>query len=88
MDKLARATGGNVVGDVRDLTTADLGSAKVVREEKVGQDNMTFVEGCENPKAVSVLIRGGTEHGIDEIHRALTDALWVVRGALLSLLKD
>ena len=83
MEKLARATGGTVVGNINDLTDKDLGSAKVVREDKIGDDEMTFVEECDGPRAVSILIRGGTDHVIDEVHRALVDALGVVRAALL-----
>ena len=78
MEKLTRATGGRVVTALEDLGTKDLGHAKVVEERKVGDDDMTYITGCKNPKAVSVLIRGGTEHVVEEVERILHDALRVV----------
>jgi len=82
LKKLARATGGKVVTNLKDLSKTDLGSAKVVEQRKVGDSEMTFVTGCKNPKAVSILIRGGTEHVVDEVDRALHDALKVVAVAI------
>jgi len=82
MEKLAKATGGNIVGNLDSLTPADLGCADLVEERKVGEEWMTFVTGCKNPKAMSIMIRGGTEHVIDEVERALHDALRVVGVAL------
>jgi chaperonin GroEL (HSP60 family) len=78
MKKLARATGGKVVSTLDDLNKSDLGSSSLVEERKVGDDEMTFVTGCKNPKSVSILIRGGTEHVVDEIERSMNDALKVV----------
>ena len=78
MEKLALATGAKIVTNVDDLTPEDLGEAKLVEERKVADDKMVFVEGCKNPKAVSILIRGGLERFVDEAERALTDALHVV----------
>ncbi len=82
MEKLAKATGANLVTKLDDLTAADLGVAQLVEEKKIADDRMTFVTGCKNPKAVSVLIRGGTEHVIDEIDRSLNDAISVVAVAV------
>ncbi len=82
MSKLAKATGAKIITNLDDLTPEDLGYAEVVEERKIGDDNMTFVRGCKNPKAVSILIRGGTEHVVDEAERALHDALKVVGVAL------
>lgn len=82
MEKLAKATGANIVSRVDDLTQQDLGFAQHVEERKILEDKMTFVTGCKNPKAVSVLIRGGTEHVVDEIERSLVDATSVVSVAL------
>jgi len=78
MEKLSRATGGNVVTSLKELTSDDLGEAGVVEERKVAGDEMIFVENCKNPKAVTILVRGGTEHVVDEIERALHDAVSVV----------
>ncbi|HUS56507.1 MAG TPA: thermosome subunit beta [Thermoplasmata archaeon] len=82
MEKLAKATGSNLVTKLDDLRAGDLGVAKLVEEKKIAEDRMTFVTGCKNPKAVSVLIRGGTEHVIDEIDRSLNDAISVVAVAV------
>jgi thermosome len=82
MEKLARATGGKVVTNIDDLTTADLGKAGLIEERKIGDDKMTFVEGCKDPKAVGMLVRGGTEHVIDEIERSMHDAISVVSAVI------
>jgi len=77
MEKLAKATGGKIATKLDELTKDDLGNAKNVFEKKIGDDEMTFVTGCKNPKAVSILIRGGTEHVVDEVERSLEDAVSV-----------
>jgi chaperonin GroEL (HSP60 family) len=78
MEKLGRATGGRVVTSIHDLTKNDLGKAGLVEERKIGDEKMTFVVECENPKSVSIILRGGTEHVVDELSRAMEDALRVV----------
>lgn len=82
MEKLARATGGKVVMNLKDLTPDDLGSAALVEERKVAGEEMVFVEGCKDPKAVSILVRGGTEHVVDEVERAVHDAVCVISAAV------
>jgi thermosome len=82
MEKLARATGGKVVTNLKDLTPSDLGYAKLVEERKVAGDEMIFVEGCKDPKAVSLLVRGGTEHVVDEVERAVHDGVSVISAAI------
>jgi thermosome len=82
MEKLARATGGKVVTNMEDLTSDDLGEAGLVEEQKIGEDKLTFVRECKDPKAVGILIRGGTEHVIDEVERAVHDALSVVSATI------
>ncbi len=82
MEKLAKATGANIVSKVSELTKEDLGTAGLVEERKIGEDSLTFVTGAKKAKAVSILIRGGTEHVIDEIERSLDDALNVVAVAV------
>ncbi|WP_028052931.1 thermosome subunit beta [Carboxydothermus ferrireducens] len=82
MEKLAKATGAKIVTNIRDLTPEDLGYAELVEERKVAGESMIFVEGCQNPKAVTILIRGGTEHVVDEVERALEDAIKVVKDIL------
>jgi len=84
MEKLARATSGHIISSLSELTAKELGRAKVVREVIHNEnDKMTYVEGCENPKAVSILVRGGTEHVVDEVERAIKDGL----GDISSVLK-
>ena len=79
MEKLAKATGGRVTTNLDDFTEDDLGYAKLVEERKIGDDKMTFIEGCKNPKSVAILIRGGTERIVDEAERSIHDALSVIR---------
>jgi len=82
MEKLSRATGGKVVMSLKELSKDDLGMAGLVEERKIAGDEMIFVENCKNPKAVTILVRGGTEHVVDEIERALHDAVCVVAQVL------
>ena len=82
LQKLARATGGKIVTGIKELSSSDLGLAEKVDERKVGEDKMTFVTGCKNPRSVSILIRGGTEHVTQEVERSLHDALKVVGSVL------
>jgi len=79
IEKLAKATGGKVITNLDAIASADLGYASLVEERKIGDDKMTFVEGCKHPRAVTILIRGGTERIVAEAERSLHDALCVVR---------
>jgi len=83
MDKLALATGGRSVSRIDDLSSKDLGTAKLVEERRVGEDKMVFVEGCKNPKSVTMLVRGGTQRIVDEAERSIHDALSVVRDVVV-----
>jgi thermosome len=78
MEKLAKATGAKIVTNLDDLNSSVLGSAEKVEEKKIGDDRMTFITGCANPKAVNILIRGATDHVVSEIERSLNDAIRVV----------
>jgi thermosome len=82
MENLAKATGALIVTNLDDLSPKDLGKAGLVEELKVGDEEMTFVRECKNPKAVTILIKGGTEHVIDEVKRAMDDAIGDVVAAL------
>ncbi len=82
MEALAKATGANIISNINDLSDSDLGMAGIVEERKVAGDRMIFVEECKDPKAVTILIRGGTEHVIDEVERAVEDAIKGVAAAL------
>ena len=79
VEKLAKATGGKIVTNLNDLSKNDLGYAEVVEERKIGDDKMTFIEGCKNPHSVAILIRGGTERIVDEAERSIHDALCVAK---------
>jgi len=83
MEKLAKATGGKIVSRLDDISPADLGYAALVEERRIGDDKMTFIEGCKNPKAVTILIRGGTERLNAEAERSIHDALCVIRDLIL-----
>ncbi len=82
MEKLSKATGGKMITNLDDMTKKDLGYAQLVEERKIGDDKMTFIEGCKNPRAVTILIRGGTERIVDEAERSLHDALCVSRDVI------
>ena len=82
LEKVARATGAKIISNIEDITPNDLGEAKLVEERKVGDDKMIFIEGAKNPKAVSILIRGGFERIVDEAERSLRDALSAVADAV------
>ncbi|MHA1231666.1 MAG: thermosome subunit alpha [Candidatus Helarchaeota archaeon] len=82
MEKLAKATGAKIVTNIHTITADDLGYAGLVEERKIGDDDYVFIENCKNPKAVSVMIRGGTNQLVDEAERAFHDALCVVRNLI------
>ncbi|MHA1293773.1 MAG: thermosome subunit beta [Promethearchaeota archaeon] len=82
MEKLARATNAKIINNIFELTSNDLGNAGNVEEKKIGEDNMIFISECADPKAVSILIRAGIEHVVDEAERMIHDALSVVKAAI------
>lgn len=82
MDKLAKATGAKVVTNLSDMSKDDLGKAGLVIEKKIAGEEMIFVKECKDPKAVSILIRGGTEHVAEEVERAMEDAIGCVASSL------
>ncbi|TMI45382.1 thermosome subunit [Candidatus Bathyarchaeota archaeon] len=82
LEKLSKATGGRIIASVKDLTKESLGDAKLVEEVKIGEDKLIYVRDAKNPKAVTIVVRGGTEHVVDEAERSLHDALSVVRNAI------
>ena len=82
MEKLAKATGGIIQASTKDIPSEGLGEAKLVEEMKIGDDKLVFVRDCKDPHAVTVMIRGGSDHVVDEAERSIHDALCVVRNAV------
>jgi len=82
MTMLAKATGGRVVTNLEDLSEKDLGKAQIVEERKVEEDKWVFIEGCKNPKATTILVRGATQRVTDEAERSMHDALMVVKDVI------
>jgi len=82
MEKMARATGGKIVSNLNELSPEQLGNAELIEEVKQGDNAMTYIRGCRNPKALTILIRGGTEHVMAEMERAIKDGLGDVAASL------
>ena len=82
MTKLSRATGARTVNNLEDLSSKDLGLADLVEERKVETDKWVFIEGCKHPKAVTILIRGGSQRVVDEAERSIHDALMVTKDVM------
>src|SRR5579885_1708786 len=79
---LAKATGGRIVTTLEEITEADLGYAALVEERKIEEDKWVFIEGCKNPKAVTILVRGGGQRIVDEAERSVHDAIMTVKDVL------
>ena len=82
IDKLSLATGAKIVSSIKDLSKADIGFAGLIEETRIGDEEMTSIKECKNPKAVTILMNGGTEHVVDEVERAIKDALGDISIAL------
>jgi archaeal chaperonin len=82
MDLLEKATGAKVISNIEDLSASDLGKSGIVEEVKIGSEGMTYVRECKSARAVTILIKGGTEHVVDEVKRAMEDAIGDVAAAL------
>lgn len=82
MTKLAKATGGRISSNIDDMTSKDLGTAETVEQRKVETEKWVFIEGCKNPRAITVLIRGGSQRVVDEVDRSLHDSLMVVKDVI------
>jgi thermosome len=83
LEGLAKATGGKIITNLDDVRKTDMGYAALVEERKIGNDKMTFIEGCKHPKSVTILVRGGTQRIVDEAERSIHDALCVARDVVL-----
>ena len=82
MSKLAKATGARIVTNTDELSKDDIGLAELVEERNVETDKWVFIEGCKNPKSVTILIRGGSQTLVDEAERSIHDALMAVKGVV------
>ena len=79
MTKLAKATGGRITTNLEDISASDLGAAEIAHQKKVESDKWVFIEGCKNPRSVTILIRGGSQRVVDEADRSIHDSLMVVK---------
>ncbi len=82
IEKLSRATGAQIISSIEELNKDELGYAGLVCEQKVGDEELTYIQDCKNPKAVTLLIRGGTDHVVDEVERAVKDALGDINASI------
>jgi len=82
MTKLAKATGGRISSNIDDMTPKDVGAAELVEQRKVETDKWVFIEGCKNPKAITLLLRGGSQRVVDEVDRSMHDSLMVVKDVI------
>jgi len=82
MEKLSKATGAKIVSDLKSITEKDLGFAGIVEEKKLGGEEMIYIRKCKNPKSVTIMIRGGSEHVVEEVERAMEDAVKGIAAAL------
>ena len=82
MESIAKATGGKIISSMKEVSDSDFGYAGIVQEKKVSGSEMIFIEDCKEPKALTILVRGGTEHVVDEVERALEDAVKGIAAAL------
>ena len=82
MTKLAKATGGRISSNIDDMVPKDLGAAELVEQRKVETDTWVFIEGCKNPKAITLLLRGGSQRVVDEVDRSMHDSLMVVKDVI------
>jgi len=84
IEKISRATSGRIISSIQEIRKEDLGFASLVEQVKKGEDVMTYVRGCKNPKAVTILLQGSTDHVLDEVERAVKDGL----GDVMAAVKD
>jgi archaeal chaperonin len=83
MKKLSQATGAKIISDL-DETENALGTAGIIEQIKTGEDYITLIKECKNPRALSILIKGSTSHVADETARAVEDAIGDVAAVIQS----
>src|SRR3989344_6055668 len=84
IEKISRATGAKIISSLQEINESQFGKAELVEEVKIGDESLTFIRGCQNPRAVTIVIRGGTSHVLDEVERAIKDGLGDVVSAVKS----
>lgn len=83
IELLSSALGKKIINNIEDIKNENLGNAKAINVKNLLNENFIFIEGCENPKALTLFLKGSTNHLLDEIERAIEDAL----GDLASVMK-
>jgi T-complex protein 1 subunit gamma len=83
-DRIARAVGATIVHEPSELTEKDVGTQCGLFEiRKIGDEYFTFLVECKDPKACTVMLRGGSKDVLNELERNLQDAMAVARNILL-----
>ncbi|KAF8939009.1 T-complex protein 1 subunit gamma [Dissophora ornata] len=79
-NRIARAVGATIVNRVDDLKESDVGTdCGLFAIEKIGDEYFTFLTGCNNPKACTIVLRGPSKDILNEVERNLMDAMCVAR---------
>lgn len=81
-ERIPLACGGKMVNSVDDLTVEDLGFAKVVYEQVLGDDKYTFIDGVENPFSCTILVKGPNDYSISQTKEAIRDGLRAVTNTI------
>ena len=81
-ERIPLACGGKCLNSVDDVEESDLGFAKLVYEQSLGEDKYTFIEGVENPFSCTILIKGPNDYSIAQTKDAIRDGLRAVKNAI------
>jgi len=84
MEKLSFALGKNIVSSIDDILSNNLGIAKHVFKKEIQKENYIFIEGCINPKAITLFLKASTNQVLDEVERAVEDAIGDINAVLNS----
>lgn len=82
LERIAWAVGAKIITDLNHVSPEDLGEAELVEERKLEGQPWIFIEGCKKPKSLTILIRGSQDYVLDEVERALENAIHAVRNVL------
>lgn len=81
-ERIPLACGGRMINSIEDIQESDLGFAKVVYEQSLGEEKYTFIEGVENPFSCTILIKGPNDYTIAQTRYAIKDGLRAVTNAI------